>query len=461
MPGHGGRGKLSERYPDWRGRVLRKRYRLDERIALGRTVEVFRAYDLLEEKEVAVKLPLPHLLSDREFCDQFRAAAHRATRLRHPGLVEVLDYGLEEDRPFVVEELVEAKTLHELLESGKRMKPLGALYFALEIARTLAYLEKQGVAHGSLDERHIFIFPGRKARISDPGFPVVMGGAESPFPVFLNAQRDVRELGYLLYRSLNSRSRQEAQEDARKGVLRWDREVPPRLKRLVETCLQSVEGKGFATAAEVLKEVVSSLREELPMAPLPPEEPEEEAAEEEKVAPVAPLPLPSPRFRRWQIWVGGGLLAVATALLVLWLLSAFIGGTKVEVPNLVNVNVEEAARMAAERGLGLLVVGKDYDARVKADYVISQSPKPGEMVKKKTVIKVLQSLGPLTVPNLVGLSLEDARAVLESRGFRVGEITFREVAGYSENRVVETDPPYGSKLSSGDAVNLVVNRKER
>lgn len=422
-------------------------------------MEVFRGYDLLEEREVAVKLPLPHLLSDREFCDQFRAAAYRATRLRHTGLVEVLDYGLEEDRPFVVEELMDVKSLHEILEAGKRMKPLGALYFALEISRTLAYLEKQGVAHGSLDERHIFIFPNRKAKVSDPGFPVVMGAVESPFPFFLNIQRDIRDLGYLIYRSVTSRSKQEAMDDIRKGKLRWDRDIPPRLKRFVEMCLQSTEGRGFATARDALWDVVSSLREELPMAPLPPEEPEE--GEEAPAAQVAPLPLPLPRLRRWQLWAGGGLLAVAVVLLILWILSVFIGGSKVEVPNLVNVSVEEAAKLAAERDLGLLVVGKDYDAGVKADYVISQDPKPGEMVRKKTVIKVLQSLGPLTVPNLVGLSLEDARAVLESRGFRVGEIVYKEVAGYSENRVVETDPPYGAKLSSGAAVNLVVNRREK
>ena len=80
------------------------------------------------------------------------------------------------------------------------------------------------------------------------------------------------------------------------------------------------------------------------------------------------------------------------------------------------------------------------------------------MVKKKTVIKVLRSLGPLTVPNLIGLTLDDARNVLEDRGFKVGEIVYREVPGYSDDRVVETDPPYGSKLSTGDAVDLVVNQ---
>ncbi|MBC7247287.1 MAG: PASTA domain-containing protein [Actinobacteria bacterium] len=446
--------ELSE---DWRGRVLRKRYRLDERVALGRTVEVFRGFDLLEEREVAVKLPLLHLLSDREFCDQFRVAAHRATRLRHPGIVEVMDYGVEEDRPFVVMEMLHAKTLHEMLEMGRRMKPLGALYFAVEMTRILAFLEEQGVAHGSLDERHVFVFPGRRAKVSDAGFPTLLGGADTPFPLLADAKKDLRDLGYLLYRSLTGRSKAEAIGDIRSGKLRWDAEVPPRLRRFAQLCMESSGGKGFATARQALWEAVSTLREELPMAPIPQVVPEETVAEAEAAAPAMPLPLP--RLRRWQIWAGAAFLGLAAVTLLFWIISTFIGGSKVEVPNLVNMSVEEARRVAGERDLGLLVVGKEYDMDVKASHVISQDPMVGVMVERKTVIKVLESLGPLTVPNLIGLTLDDARIVLESRGFRVGEVTYREAPGYSENRVVETDPPYGAKLSGGATVNLVVNRK--
>lgn len=441
-----------ERSMDWKGRVLRKRYRLDERIAVGRTVEVFRAYDLLDQKEVVVKLPLPHLLSDREFCDQFRSASHRATRLRHPGLVQVLDYGLEEDRPFVVMEMVQARSLQDMLESGKRMKPLGALYFLAEVARTLVYLEEQGVVHGSLDERHVYIFPGRKAKLADPGFPVVMGGGEVPFPLFPDSRRDIRDLGYLAYRSISSRSKSEALEDASKGKLRWASDVPPRLQRLIELCMGDTRGGGFSSAREVLREAVTALREELPMTPVPTEVVEED---EPEAAPVS-RPITLPHLKRWQVWLGAALLLVAAVFLFFWVLSAVIGGSKVEVPNLVNMSVEEAVKRAAERDLGVLVVGKEYDAQVKANYVISQEPAGGVMVKRKTVIRVLESLGPLTVPNLVGLTLEDARMVLESRGFKVGEVMYREVEGMSENRVLETDPPYGSKLSGGSPVNLVV-----
>ncbi len=443
-----------DRLMDWKGRVLRRRYRLDERIAVGRTVEVFRAYDILEEKEVAVKLPLPHLLSDRDFCDSFRSASHRATRLRHPGIIEVLDYGIEDDRPYAVMELVEEKTVQELLAAGKKMKPVGALYFAMEMARILAYLHGQGVTHGSLDERHVFIYPGRRARVSDPGFPVVLGGAASPYPLSQDTRRDLSDLGYLLYRSLTGRSAEEAVSDIKGGRLRWGNEVPGRLRRLVQLSLESVSGVGFPSAEDLLREAVSTLREEVPMAPEPRPQ-EAEPVEERQAKPAVALP----RLKRWQAWLGAALLAAAAIFFVVWLLSTPISGSKVEVPNLVNVSVEEARRLAAERDLGLLVVDREYDVGVRAGYVISQDPKGGVMVTKKTVIRVLESLGPLTVPNLVGLTLEDARLVLESRGFRLGEVIYREVEGYSENRVVETDPPYGSRLSGGDAVDLVVNRK--
>jgi hypothetical protein len=447
-----------DRLMDWKGKVLRRRYRLDERVAVGKTVEVFRAFDLLEEEEVAVKMPLPHLVSDREFCDAFRSAAHRATRLHHPALVEVLDYGIEEGRPFVVMEMIEQKTLYELLEAGRKMKSVGALYFTIEIGKVLAYLHEQGITHGSLDERHVFIFPGRKAKVSDPGFPSVMGGAESPHPLSQDPRMDLQDLGYLLYRSLSERNKEEAIEDIKSGRLRFNAEVPPRFQRLVQSCLQSMGGGGFATAESMLREAVSTLREEQPMAAVPQITPVEEEPEAPEEVHIAGTQIPIPHLKRWQIWAGASFLGVALILIVLWIISSVITESKVEVPNLVNVSVEEAAKIADESDLGLLVVGEDYDAEIRADYVISQDPQVGVMVRKKTVIKVLQSLGPLTVPNLIGLTLDDARNVLEDRGFKVGEIVYREVPGYSNDRVVETDPPYGSKLSTGDSVDLVVNQ---
>ncbi len=443
---------------DWKGMVIRRRYRLDERLAIGRTVEVFRAFDLLEEREVAVKIPLPHLVSDADFCDSFRSAAYRATRLRDPGVIQVLDYGMEEGRPFVVMEMVEQKSLRELLDAGKKMKPIGALYFAVEMGKILAYLHGQGVAHGSLDEGHVFVFPGRKAKVSDPGFPTVLGGGESPYPLTQNPRRDIQNLGYMLYRSLTGRSRSDAAEDVRKGKLKWSPEVPERLRRLVERCMESAGAGGFSSSEEMLREAVTAFREEQPMVPVPNVGAEEAAAEEPEAKQPRPVIPPLPRLKRWQMLAGAAVLAALLIWLAAFLFSTFISGKKVEVPNVVNMDIEEAANLARQRGLVLVPTGEDYHRDMKKDYVISQTPKGGEMVEEGTVIKVLKSLGPLQVPNLVGLSLQDARQALEGRGFRVGEIIYREVTGYSEGKVVETDPPYGFKLSGGDPVNLVVSK---
>jgi len=446
-----------DRLMDWKGKVLRRRYRLDERIAVGRTVEVFRAFDLLEEKEVAIKLPLPHLLSDRDFCDAFRAAAHRATRLNHPSLVQVFDYGIEEGRPFVAMEVVEEKTLHELLDSGKKMKPIGTLYFALEMGKLLVYLQEQGVVHGSLDERHVFIFRGRRVKVSDAGFPLLLGGGASPHPLSQDARRDIQDLGYLLYRSLTGKSKAEAADDIRSGKLKWDAQVPARTQRLVQDCLNSQGSGGFPSAEQMLRETISTLREEQPMVTISETTPAEALPGTMDTEQAVPIHLPMPHLKRWQIWAGVAFLIVIGIFLGIWILSSVITESKVEVPNLVNMSTEEAIKVAGERDLGLLVVGQEYDVDIRANYVISQDPEVGVMVNKKTVIRVLESLGPLTVPNLIGLSLNDAQVVLDSRGFKVGEIVYREVSGYSDNRVVETDPPYGSKLSSGDSVDLVVS----
>jgi len=441
-----------DRSMSWKGKVLKRRYRLDERIAVGRTVEVFRGYDLLEEKEVAVKLPLPYLVSDDEFCDNFRSAAHRATRLHNPGIVQVLDYGLEEGRPFVVVEMIHERTLHDMLELKQKMKALGALYFALEMGRILVYLHGQGITHGSLDEWHIFIFPGRKAKVSDPGFPTVLGGGARPYPVSMDSRQDIQDFGYLLYRCMTGRSNEEVAEDVKAGELQWDPAVPARVQRLVQLCLDSSGRGGFASAEQMLNETISTLREEQPMAAVPQPEPVAEEAVEMEEAPVIALP----HLKRWHIWVGASVIAVAVILVIFWALTSSVGSSKVEVPNLVNMSEEEARKVAADSNLGILVVGETHDAEIKATYIISQDPKGGVMVSESTLIKVIQSLGPLTVPNLVGLSLQDAQVVLESRGFKVGEIIYRDLPEYRENTVVETDPSYGSKLSSGDAVNLVV-----
>lgn len=433
--------------------VLKRRYELLRKIASGRTTEVYLARDRIEEAEIVVKILHPHLASDPDFNAAFRSSARRALRLEHPSLVKVLDYGIEDDKVYVVEELVREKTLRELLAEGRVMKPQGALYFALEVGRILEYLHSEGITHGSLDEGHVFIFPRRRAKLSDPGFPTTQSGWARPYPPLMEPHRDLQDLGYLIYRSVTGRGEEEASRDIKDGFLIWGEGVPQRLRKLVETCLESDGRHGFADVSELLRETVSSLREEQPMVAVPPvpETPREEPAEGEVGKKEKPA--------RWRLWAALASVLVATVLLLFWILSMVIGHSKVMVPNLVQMDLYEAQKVAADADLGVLVVGRAHYADVRAGCVASQDPKPGVMVKKKTVIKVLESLGPLVVPNLSGLDLDAAKLLLEQRGFRVGKVTYQETSEYKENVVIESDPPYGEKLSEGASVDLVVSKR--
>ncbi len=433
--------------------VLKRRYELVERLASGRTTEVYLAWDRIENKELAVKVLYPQLASDPDFNAAFRSSARRALRLEHPGLVKVLDYGVEDERVYVVEELVKEKTLRELLAEGRVMKPQGALYFALEVGRVLEYLHSEGLTHGSLDEGHVFIFPRRRAKLSDPGFPTTLSGWARPYPPLAEPHRDIQDLGYLIYRSVTGRGEEEAARDIREGFLIWEEGVPQRLRRLVETCLESDGRRGFTDISDLLRETVSSLKEENPMVPVPPLTLDTEGGAEEAEAGK------KEKRGRWRMWYALASAAMAAVLLVFWIISMVMGHSKVMVPNLIQMDLYDAQRVAADADLGILVVGRAHYADVRAGCVASQDPKPGVMVKRKTVIKVLESLGPLVVPNLSGLELDAAKLVLEQRGFRVGKIIYQETREYKENVVIESDPPYGEKLSEGAAVDLVVSKR--
>jgi serine/threonine-protein kinase len=433
--------------------VLKRRYELVRKLASGKTTEVYLARDRIEGTEIVVKVLYPQLASDPDFNAAFRSSARRALRLEHAGLVKVLDYGVEDDRVYVVEEFVKERTLGELLAEGKVMKPQGALYFALEVGRILEYLHSEGITHGSLDEGHVFIFPRRRAKLSDPGFPTTLSGWARPYPPLMEPHRDIRDLGYLIYRSVTGRSEEEANRDIREGFLIWGEGVPSRLRKLVESCLASDGRHGYGEVTELLRETISSLREEQPMVPVPslPTAWREEAGEEP--------PAGEGRPARWRLWAAVASATLAAILLVFWLVSTVIGHSKVMVPNLVHMDLYEAQKVAADADLGLLVVGRAHYADVRANCVASQDPKPGVMVRKKTVIKVLESLGPLVVPNLSGLDLDAAKLLLEQRGFRVGKVIYRETDEYKEDVVIESDPPYGGKLSEGAPVDLVVSKR--
>src|ERR671938_1491813 len=98
------------------GEVVAGRYELEELVGAGGMSSVFKARDTLLERHVALKILHEHYTEDEDYVERFRREARAVAQLSHPNIVTVIDRGEDEGREFIVFELVEGRTLKDLVE---------------------------------------------------------------------------------------------------------------------------------------------------------------------------------------------------------------------------------------------------------------------------------------------------------------------------------------------------------
>jgi eukaryotic-like serine/threonine-protein kinase len=125
------------------------RYRLDRRLGVGGMSTVQLAFDTRLERNVAVKLLAEHLADDSSFVSRFRREALAAARLVHPNVVQVFDFGLDDEthRNFIVMEYVDGHSCAELLRDRGTLPPDEAVEILAQSCRGLEYAHRHGVVH--------------------------------------------------------------------------------------------------------------------------------------------------------------------------------------------------------------------------------------------------------------------------------------------------------------------------
>ena len=205
------------------GLLFGGRYRLREQLGHGGMSEVWRAEDDVLGREVAVKVLTAPPATDPGVLRLLRAEARAAARLRHAMIVEVYDYGESlhhgDAMPYVVMELVDGRTLAELLSGGPVPWRLSVLVGA-QVAAALAAAHAQGVVHRDVKPGNVMV-TSSGVKLVDFGISAAVGemdGADGHLlgtPAYLAPERlaggpvrpatDVYALGLLLYRSLAGR----------------------------------------------------------------------------------------------------------------------------------------------------------------------------------------------------------------------------------------------------------------
>jgi len=138
--------------------VLAGRYRLLEVIGRGGMATVHRALHLALEREVAIKLMAPQMAADDEARARFLREARAASRLQHPNTISILDFGVDEqERLFLVMELLRGQSLSDLLRSREPLPPPRVVRLMAQVCGSLQEAHSQGLVHRDMKPSNVFV----------------------------------------------------------------------------------------------------------------------------------------------------------------------------------------------------------------------------------------------------------------------------------------------------------------
>jgi serine/threonine-protein kinase len=483
------------------GQVFSNRYEIVREIARGGMAEVYLARDQSLNRPVALKALFPEFAREPSFVERFRREAQAAANLNHPNIVSIYDWGQESGTYFIVMEYVEGRSLRELIHSEGPLEPGQAADIAAEIASALAFAHRSGVVHRDVKPGNVLLTESGTVKVTDFGIAragtsdgltqtgSVMGTAtyfspEQAQGLAVDGRSDVYSVGVVLYEmvcgvppftaeSPVSVAYKHVREEAIAPSLR-NPDVPPALEQIIMGALAKDPEHRYQSADDLRADILRFRRGRplvaAPITAIITDIPTTTVANAGVGAyaaatvanpriPVEPPPYAGkPR--------GSGRPAIYTVLTLL-VLALIVGGIllaavklgngqkTVVVPNVVHKTQEQATEALAAKGL--VPVTKLVASSQKINTVISQSPKAGDNVKRKShvVISVSSGVGEGLVPDVTNKTVDDATKLLEKNHYVVKVDPAQSSSAVDPEHIISTNPPIGSTQKFGTTIHLI------
>ena len=465
---------------------------------------VYKAKCHVLNRYVAVKILRDEFTTDQEFIKRFEVEAQAAASIIHPNIVSVYDVGKDGDLYYIVMELVQGKTLKEIIvEEGGPLPWKWSVNIAIQIASALEVAHKNNIVHRDIKPHNIIITEDGVAKVTDFGiakavsnstitaFGTTIGSVHYFSPEharggYTDSKSDLYSLGVVMYEMLTGRVPFDADTPVSVALKHMQEEpIPP--KSLNEKIPQSVNDiilKAMRKDTNLRYQNATLMLTDLKRALKDPDGDFVDNQDYEDTMPTQKISLKDideeakksenrNKNKKKQGKLGKFIknhkgLSIFIALVLLFAIS--LGGTiayskltnpkEVLLPNLVGISKEDAKQQVEDLGLKLEVSSEEFNSDYAEGYIISQDPLYSDNynIKMGTTIKVVVSKGieESTVPDLKGKSKEDAIKLLEDANLKY-EIVEEESKKIEAGYVISQETDANTKVNAGDTVVIHVS----
>ncbi len=487
-------------------RLLAGRYELIEKIGEGGMAIVYKAKCRLLNRYVAIKILRPEFTKDEQFVENFRRESQAAAGLSHPNIVSVYDVGQEGNIHFIVMELVEGKTLSELIEEKGRLDYKEAINITRQVASALSLAHKNQIVHRDIKPHNILITNTGVAKLADFGIAkavsasTIIGGnnkvmgsvhyfsPEQARGAYVDERSDIYSLGIVLYEMLTGKVPFDGDNPISIALMHINDPmppvsaevpgIPPQLEKIIMKATDKYQTNRYRTADEMIEdldniEFITKVMGQKAFTI---------AGEEEKEQPAVSVHPERERTHRKSEPAGNteesdktlerankistGFIIGAVAVLVIAgiiglgaLLGWFSGDSEeIKVPNFVGSTFEAAQALAQETGLEIARGEDVYSPDQEEGKITSQNPTADSVVSPGKLITVYVSKGKKdgVVPKIVGMDYKGASEYLKTFGFELG-IVKTESSTLPENVIIEQSVEEGSTASKGTKIDVTVS----
>lgn len=481
------------------GKRLDGRYEIQEIIGVGGMAVVYKAYDNIDDRTVAVKILKEEFLANEEFRRRFKNESKAIAVLSHPNIVKVYDVSYGDRIQYIVMECVDGITLKEYIQQQGVINYKEAVFFVTQILRALQHAHDKGIVHRDIKPQNIMLLENGAIKVTDFGIArfsrsetrtmtdSTIGSVHYISPEqargdITDDKADIYSVGVMLYEMLTGKLPFESDNTVSVAIMQLQQDpvkpreinpsIPVGLEQIVLKAMQKNVNDRYQSAAEMLLDLEEFRRNPSiqfdydykntePTKYIPnitgsikhidPVVTEDEEEEE-----------PVVKNRTIPILVGiitALIVVLAVAFGILFKTGYLTGNSKVKVPNFVGIIYDEE-EFKNKYPNYVFEVTEKVDPDVTPNEIVSQTPKKGTKIDpKKTKIELVIATNAelVEIPDdLLGVDYVTAVTRLNGLGFKIKdkEVDQKDYPGITAGTVVGINPKGGNKVSAGTTVTL-------